>query len=270
MRTRAQRRPAAQLLRRLCALLVLVGVWACGPSGSGPSGAVAVAAASDLRFALDELIADYVAVAPGAVIEPTYGSSGVFYSQLQNRAPFDLYLSADIDYPRRLVAEGLADAESEFAYAVGRIVLWTPKESAADVSRGVDLLRDDAVRRIAIANPEHAPYGRAAVAALRSLGVYEEVEDKLIRGENVAQTLQFVESGAADIGIVALSLALAPTVRDRGSWRELPLDAYPALEQGGVILDWARDPEAARRFRAYLLSEEARVTLERYGFAPAE
>lgn len=257
------RRPAAAAL-----ILALAVGSGCGWSAPEDSSTLAVAAASDLRFALEELLDDYEGVEPGLTIEATYGSSGVFYTQLQNRAPFDLYLSADAEYPRRLAQEGLAVEDSGFLYAVGRIALWAPEGSAVDVSGGAEILRDDTVRRIAVANPDHAPYGRAAVAALESLGVYDEVEDKIVYGENVAQALQFAESGAADVGMVALSLALAPSVRDAGERWEVPLDAYPTMEQGGVVLEWAQNRDAAFRLRKFLLSAPARATLARYGFAP--
>jgi molybdate transport system substrate-binding protein len=143
---------------------------------------------------------------------------------------------------------------------VGRLVVWVPAGSSLDPATA---LRDPGVKHVAIANPQHAPYGRAAQAALRSLGLYESVEPKLVLGENIAQTLQFVESGAADVGIVALSLALAPSVSARGRYWEIPLDSYPRIEQGGIIL---KDSTAARDFRAFLLSTDGRRILKQYGF----
>jgi molybdate transport system substrate-binding protein len=128
-------------------------------------------------------------------------------------------------------------------------------------------LRAASVRHVAIANPQHAPYGRAAEAALRSLGIYDSVQRKLVLGENVAQTLQFVQSGAADVGIVALSLALAPPVRGQGRYWEVPDAAYPRVEQGGVIL---KDSKAARELRAFLLGDGARRVLKEYGFSLPE
>ena len=226
---------------------------------------LSIAAAADLRFALDEIARDYRAAHPGAEVQVAYGSSGNFYSQIRSQAPFDLFLSADVDYPRRLASEGLADAV--FVYGVGRIVVWAPNGSAVDVEgQGMRALQSDAVKHIAIANPQHAPYGRAAEAAMRSAGVYDAVKGKLVLGENIAQTLEFVQSGAADVGIVALSLALAPAVRDTGKYWSVPLESYPRIEQGGAILRRARAPEAARAFRQYLLSAAGAGTLRRYGF----
>jgi molybdate transport system substrate-binding protein len=228
-----------------------------------------VAAAADLNVALGELIARYTAT-HRLDVTVSYGSSGTLFSQLLNGAPFDLFLSADVDYPRRLAARGLVADGTEFTYAVGRLVLWTRTASPLDLrSEGVRALADPKVGRIAIANPEHAPYGRAAVAALRSAAVYDVVKPKLIYGENVAQALQFVQSGSADVGIVALSLALSPNMRGAGTWTEVPTGDYPRLEQGGVILRSATDPEAALAFRAYLVGE-GRELLQQFGFAMPE
>jgi molybdate transport system substrate-binding protein len=187
--------------------------------------------------------------------------------EIRNQAPFDVFLSADSEYPRKLAQEGFADARSMFIYGVGRIVVWVPQESPLDVARlQIHALEADSVKHIAIANPQHAPYGRAAEAAMRSLGVYDRVASKLVLGENIAQTLQFVQSGAADAGIVALALALAPATRARGRYWEIPLDAYPKIEQAGVVLSHAANPDAAREFCAYLQSDAARARLKEFGF----
>ena len=227
-----------------------------------------IAAAADLRFAMEDLVKAFQQGHSGVEVEPVYGSSGNFYAQLQNHAPFDVFLSADVGYPRQLARQGLIVPGSEFTYAVGRIVVWARRDSGIDVALlKTEALRHRSVRHIAIANPQHAPYGRAAEAALRTLGLYDEVQDKLVMGENVAQTFQMVQSGAADVGIVALSLALAPGVAGQGSSWEVPLDAYPRIQQGGAILSWAKDLEAARAFRTFLLGPEGRAILKRYGFS---
>ena len=226
-----------------------------------------VAAAADLKFALDELVKESQTEHPSATVKVTYSSSGNFYAQLQNQAPFDLYFSADIAYPRKLAEAGLALDRDVFVYAVGRIVVWTSKQSPVNVEQlGIQSLFAPTVKKIAIANPVHAPYGAAAVAALRSLKVYEQAEPKLVYGENIAQTAQFVQSGAADIGIIALSLAIAPQMRDAGRYWEIPLDAYPKMEQGGIILNWTKDAAAALAFRDFVLGEHGREVLKRYGF----
>lgn len=262
------------LLGALSAACGRVEGWRPGGTSAGgsapPVRAVAVAAAADLKFAMDEVITRFHEANPGIRVTATYGSSGNFFAQLTNRAPFDLYFSADVEYPRRLAEAGLAIRDSQFDYAVGQIVVWVRSDSPIDVqSLGIEALTHAAVRKIAIANPEHAPYGRAAEAAMKSLGIHERVKDRLVLGENIAQTAQFVESGAADIGIIALSLALAPPMRDKGRYWSLPLNAYPPLEQAGVILSWAKDLDAVQRFKAFVTGTgegEGRTILTRYGF----
>lgn len=254
----------------LCCLAVLSGCQ----SGSlpGAQGArVSVAAASDLKFAFDEVVLAFRQQHPRVEVETTYGSSGAFFAQLSQRAPFDLYLSADIEYPRKLSAAGMTAPDSEFRYALGQIVVWVRRESSLAVEeRGLEALLDPTVRRIAIANPQHAPYGRAAKAALEKAGLYEKVASRLVLGENIAQTAQFVESGAADVGVIALSLAMAPAMKDQGRYYVVPRDAYPPLEQGGVILGWAADREAAAALRAFLIGPDGRAILARYGFVLPE
>jgi molybdate transport system substrate-binding protein len=239
----------------LCPLFCNV---ACAPRPSHQK--VTIAAAADLNFALPEIVRQFRAAQPAVELEIAYGSSGNFFAQIGNRAPFDMFLSADLEYPRKLAAAGIGAADSLFTYAVGRIVVWVPAASRLDPATA---LRDPSVKHVAIANPQHAPYGRAAQSALRSLGLYQSVEPKLVLGENIAQTLQFVESGAADAGIVALSLAVAPPLETRGRYWEIPLNAYPRMEQGGIIL---KDSAAARDFRAFLLSAGGRQILKQYGF----
>jgi molybdate transport system substrate-binding protein len=231
---------------------------ACGPPPRSQK--VTIAAAADLNFAMPEIARQFRAAYPAVELEIAYGSSGNFFAQIGNRAPFDVFLSADVEYPRKLASAGVGVGNSVFTYAVGRLVVWVPAGSPLDPATA---LREAAVKHIAIANPQHAPYGRAAQAALRTLGLYQSVAPKLVLGENIAQTLQFVESGAADAGIVALSLALAPPLRARGRYWEIPLDAYPRMEQGGIIL---KDSKAARDFRAFLLSDGGRRILKQYGF----
>ena len=243
-------------------------------AGSNPATAttttkttIAVAAASDLKFALDEILVAFQKQHPEIEVRTTYGASGNFFTQLSNRAPFDIYFSADIGYPRQLIEQGLTDSESEFLYAEGRIVVWARNESPLDLEKlRIESLLESSVKKIAIANPLHAPYGRAAEAALKSLKVYDRVKDRLVLGENIAQTAQFVESGAADVGIIALSLAMAPAMKDKGRFWMVPADAYPKLEQGGVILEWSKAKDAANALRSFVMGAEGREILESYGF----
>jgi len=261
--------------RRLSLLVVLGMLGGCGrtplptPDGSEEAArhAVAVAAAADLKYALDEVVVEFLKEHPEIEVKVSYGSSGTFHAQLSNKAPFDLYFSADIEYPRRLAEAGLTVPRSEFLYATGQIVVWVRNESKLDVKgRGIEVLNDPAIRKIAIANPKHAPYGRAAEAALKTLGIYDQIKDRFVLGENIAQTAQFVESGAADVGIIALSLAMAPVMRDRGRYWIVPLDKYPRLEQGGVILAWAKDRQATEQLRAFVVGNQGRAILRKYGF----
>lgn len=264
--TRRSRRLRAIVLGLAVTLLIA----ACaGPSDTSPPSAttVTIAAAADLRFALDEISAEFEADHPGTDIRISYGSSGSFYAQIENGAPFDIYFSADIDYPERLTRAGHAPEGSVRPYAVGRIVVWVLDGSPIDVERlGMAALVEPGVTKISIANPDHAPYGRAAVAAMRDAGLYDAVAGRLVLGENVSQALQFVESGAAEIGIVALSLALAPTVVDHGRYFLIPEHAHPEIDQGAVVLDRATDHDAATRFLDFVLGPTGRATLERYGF----
>src|SRR5262249_11432227 len=182
------------------------------------------------KFAFDEVASEFRKQNPGIKVTVTYGASGNFFAQLSNKAPFDLYLSADIDYPRKLIDAGLAVKESEFVYAVVHLVVWVPNGASLDLEKlGLRAVADPAVKKLAVANPKHAPYGRAAEAALKKAGVYGDVKDRLVLGENIAQTAQFVESGSADAGLIALSLALAPTMRDKGRYWAVPPDTYPPL-----------------------------------------
>lgn len=254
--------------RRLLGGLALAGLLlAPGPARAAP-GTVTVAAAADLRFALDELLVSFRAAHPEIAVTVSYGSSGTFATQLQQGAPYDLFLSADLAYPKELEARGLVLPGSVFAYAVGRLVVWVPNASRLDVTGlGLAVLKDPGIEHVAIANPAHAPYGRAAEAALRAGGLYDAVQAKLVLGENIAQTAQFVQTGAADVGILALSLALAPPMAAAGRYAEVPLSAYPALEQGGCVLKSAQDVAAAQILVAWFTGPQGSAVLQKYGFS---
>src|SRR5260370_11676242 len=179
---------------------------------------IRLAAAADLKFAMGEL-AEKFEKQSGTKVNVTYGSSGNFFSQMENGAPFDLFFSADIEYPKRLEAAGLAEPGTLYEYAVGRIVIWTLADAKVDVAKqGWKTLLDASVKKIAIANPEHAPYGRAAVAALQKAGIYESVIAKLVYGENISQAAQFVQSGNAQAGVVAMSPGVLPAMGGGKSW----------------------------------------------------
>ena len=201
-----------------------------------------------------------------ATVTVSFGSSGNFFAQIQNGAPFDVYFSADIDYPKQLVASGHADGSSLYQYATGRIVLWTRKDSGIDVSKGLAVLRDPRVTRIAIANPTFAPYGRAAEAALRHEKMYDAVRGKLVLGENISQTAQLVDSGNAQVGILAHSLALGAALRASGTYVEISATAHPPIDQAAVVISTSKNKTLAGEFLAYLRRPEAGETLKRYGF----
>lgn len=253
-------------------VLLVTGMLALGGCGSPDSGGdgpptVRVAAASDLQFALEEISAALADAEPPVRLAVTYGSSGTFFQQISNGAPFDVYLSADVSYPEQLVTAGLADPADLFEYAVGRLVVWAPDGSPLDPSGGLPALAAPEVTSVAIANPEHAPYGQAAAAALTDAGVHEAVADKLVLGENVAQAAEFAASGNAQAAVVALSLVRGTPLSDEGSYTEVPLDTFPRLDQGGLVLGAADDRDAAVRLREFLTGDEGVAILERYGFS---
>jgi len=233
-----------------------------------PCGTVTIAAASDLTYAMNEIAGNFQK-ATGCTIRLSMGSSGNFLTQIENGAPFDVFFSADVAYPKKLEAEGLAAPGSTYVYAIGKIVLWTRNDSLVDVGKGFSVLRDPAVQKIAIANPAHAPYGRAAEEALRHSGVYEAVKGRLVLGENISQAAEFVESGNADAGILALSLVVSPAMKAKGRVWNIPENLYAPIEQGAVALRAAANPQGARQFLDYIKLDATTALLERYGFALA-
>jgi len=229
---------------------------------SGPS----VAAASDLKFALDKIAARFERDT-GKTVRLTYGSSGNFYRQIQQGAPFELFLSADEDYVSRLSQEGLT-VDGGTRYATGRIVLFVPKGSTVKADAAFEDLRaalaDGRLRRLAIANPEHAPYGRAARQALEHAGLWNGLATRLVLGENVSQAAQFAASGSAQAGIFALSLALAPDFAGKGDYVLIPEGWHEPLRQRAVLL--RRSGDTARAFHLFLQQPPAREIFRQYGF----
>jgi molybdate transport system substrate-binding protein len=240
------------------------------PADKKPQREITVAAAADLSGALKEIAANYEKQT-GRVVKLSFGSSGTLSQQIQNGGPFDIFFSADMDYPRELITRGQADAASLFRYAVGKIVLWVPADSPLDVqNRGMSVLADPSVKKISIANPQHAPYGRAAVAAMKHVGIYDQVSDRLVMGENISQAAQFVESGNAQIGFVALAHAIAPAMQGKGRYWEIPVEAYPALDQGVVIVSRSRHKKDAVNFLEYVKTKAAADVLRRSGFTVSD
>ena len=255
----------AHIRRVLPALFALTALLNIGVAPAD-AGELKVAAAADLTFAFKDVGARFEKQT-GNSLKLTYGSSGNFFSQIQNGAPFDLFFSADVSYPQKLEAAGLTEPGTIYDYATGKLVMWVPNASKLDLSRGLSVLLDSGIRKIAVANPLHAPYGAAAVAALHHAGIYDQVKDKFVLGENISQTAQFVQSGNADVGLLALSLALAPAMKSSGRYVEVPASDYPPLIQAGVILKSSKNKELANQFLKFLKEPGTVALMEQYGFA---
>jgi molybdate transport system substrate-binding protein len=251
----------------LCRLtIVAVTLWALGAPAVLAQEAPLIAAASDLQFALDE-VADQFTAQTRLPIRLTFGSSGNLARQIEQGAPFALYLSADETFVFRL-ADGGHTRDRGVLYAIGRIALFTPRGSplnADDGLPGIDAaLAAGSIRRFAIANPEHAPYGLAAEQALRAFDLWQRLQPHLVLGENVSQAAQFAATGNSQGGIIAYSLALAPSLRERGRFALIPEDAHEPLRQRMVLT--RRATPAAERFYEYIQEEPARQIMRRYGF----
>lgn len=226
-----------------------------------------VAAAADLEPVLPPILEQFQR-ATGIRAEATYKASAMLAAQIINGAPFDVFLSADTGYPQRLIEAGVAAEKAPVVYAQGTLVLWERKGGHLPPP-SLALLRDPNLKRLAIASPERAPYGRAAVAALRKLGLYASLAPRIATAENIAQAAQFADSGNADAGLISLTLALTPRLKADGSYFVIPRDLYPPIEQGAVIVSKSRQPAAAARFLAFLLSAPVRAELAKGGLMPA-
>ena len=243
-------------------MMLVIALW----TPIGVAQQINVAAASDLQSAFQDLSTRFQKDT-GKTVKLTFGSSGNFFAQIQNGAPFDLFFSADIDYPRKLEAAGLAEPGTLYPYATGKIVLWVANESKLDLSAGLKVLLDPSVKKIAIANPAHAPYGRAAVAAMQHERIYDQASPKFVLGENISQAMQFAASGNADIGIVALSLALTPALKEKGRYVEVSTDTYPPIEQAAVVVKSSPNKESARQFLEFVKTPAMLELMRSYGFA---
>ncbi|HEX5756041.1 MAG TPA: molybdate ABC transporter substrate-binding protein [Arenimonas sp.] len=240
-----------------CVLLLLA-----LPAAAAPP--LRIAAAANLKPALDALVVAFVQEEPGASIDAIYGSSGKLHAQIRNGAPFDLFFSADRDYPQSLADSGHSHGPPR-TYARGRIVLWSRTREAEALR--LELLEAPAVTRIAIANPRLAPYGRAAEQALRRSGLWERIAHKLVYGENIAQTAQFAASGNTEVGIIALSLALNPALARSGRHIEIPEDLHDPIEQDFIITRRGAAHPLASRFAAFVMADAGRAILQRHGFS---
>jgi molybdate transport system substrate-binding protein len=251
------------IFRRLALAIAI-----CLGLSGGPCAAqeITVAAAADLQFVMQDVGARFQSET-GKTVKLIYGSSGNFAQQLQNGAPFDMFFSANLDYPKQLEAGGLTEPGTFYQYATGKIVVWVPNDSKLDISLGLKALLSPSIKKIAIANPQHAPYGKAAVAAMQKKNIYEQVKDKFVFGENISQTASFVVSGSADVGIVALSLALSPNMKDKGRYAEVPAADYPPIEQACVIMRSSKNKSVVEQFEKFIQSPAIRELFEKYGFA---
>jgi len=243
--------------------LILLSFAGCGARAAET---VSIAAAANLVYALDTLNAEFKHSAPEITVAVATGASGNLVAQIKNGAPFDVFLSADLDFPRALVKAGQADAKSLVTFATGRLVLWTMKPGVNLLSIAA-VVRDPAVQKLAVANAETAPYGRAAKQVLENLGAWADAQPKLVTGENITQTAQFVETGHADAGFVALSLVLSPKLKDRGRWLEVEPTLHAPLGQGAVLTDRGAANPAAGRYLAFLASPAAKKILQDFGYS---
>lgn len=242
-------------MKRLCPLLLACSLLFAATAHAEK---ITVAAAADLKFAMDEIVATFQQTHPADQVDVIYGSSGKFHTQIQQGAPYDLYFSADIAFPRALVKAGFGASDVQ-PYAFGRIVLWSTSLDATKMT--LASLADPKIARVAIANPKHAPYGKRAEEALRAAGVWQQVEPKLVYGENIAHTAQFVQTGNAQVGIIALALAVNPELAKRGGYWLIPDDLHEPLEQGYVITKRADGNALAKRFADYMSSQPARAVM---------
>lgn len=223
---------------------------------------ITVAAAADLKFAMDEIVAAFVQTNPRDQVAVVYGASGKLKTQIMQGAPMDIFFAADIEFARELVAKGFADGDAKL-HALGRLALWTHRQ---DLPLTLDGLTSPSIKHIAIANPRHAPYGKRAEEVLRGKNLWAKVESKLVLGDNIAHTAQLVTSGNADIGILAYSLVLNPEMQAKGRFELLSHKLHQPLEQGYVVTRRAAKNPLAQKFVAYIESKDARIVMRRYGF----
>jgi molybdate transport system substrate-binding protein len=269
-----KRKPVLKLQRtRLGLLALLLIAPICAQTPLLAQTPLRVAAAADLEPVLPPILDEFQHTT-GIHAEATYQASAMLTTQIENGAPFDLFLSADLGYPKRLIDAGLADAagnavsSTPITYAEGTLVLWERKDSGLPPP-SLDLLRDPRLKRLAIANPDRAPYGRAAVAALTSLNLYEALKLRLVTAENISQAAQFVDSANADAGLISLTSALTPRLQASGTYFVIPRNLYPPIEQGVVIVKKSEQRAAARKLLDFLLSPPVQAELAKSGLTPA-
>ena len=231
-----------------------------------PRTPVAIAAAADLQGALELVKAAFEARHPGIQLQLTFGASGSLCAQLFQGAPFDVFLSADTGFPEQLAKDGLATPAGPFPYATGSLALWVRKDLGLDGREGLKTLLHPGLRKIAVANPQVAPYGRAAEAALRGAGIYDTVKPRLVFAGNIAQAAQFLQTGTAEAGLISQAQANHPLLRQTGWTWTVPAGTYPPLRQAGILLRRSAVHPQAQLFRAFLLGAEGQALLAAHGF----
>jgi molybdate transport system substrate-binding protein len=223
---------------------------------------VKVAAAANLRFVMEEIKAKYEQENPNVKIEITLGSSGALTQQIINGAPFDFFMAADVKFPTKVKEQGCASGDVK-TYAFGKLALWS---NTLDVTKGIDVIKENSVNKIAIAKPELAPYGAKAIECLKFYNLYDAAKGKLVYADNIAQTVQFAESGNAEVAFIAYSLIFGPEMKGKGSAYVLDTKSYKPVEQACVLLkSWNRNPEAAK-FMDFILSSGCKPIFENYGY----
>jgi len=249
---------------RLCTVVMFLMI--CFSNKVRADEKILIAAASDLNFAMNEICHAFEKTHPGVKVEVSYGSSGNFYAQIKQGAPYDIFFSADASYPSRLEEEGFAVKGQRQLYAIGKIVLWIPKKSAFDSQKGLNVVLSPELKKLAIANPKHAPYGRAAEESLRYYGLLDKIQGKLVFGENISQTAQFVLTGAADAAIIALSLAISPGMANSGSYWIISTESYGRLEQVYTVLQRGKGKPSVKTFLEFVQGKKGKKTLSDFGF----
>jgi molybdate transport system substrate-binding protein len=243
-------------VKKIFLLLLLAGIVRLNAQS------ITIAAAADLRFALDDITKLYKETHQDAKIDVIYGSSGNLYQQISNQAPFDLFFSADFSFAAKLDSLKLTSGKPKI-YAVGHIVLWS---NSKDISKGLDLLKSQDVKKISIANPEVAPYGKRAVESLKFYNLYDQIKDKIVKGDNVSQAAQFVLTGNAEVGIIALSLALSPEMSSKGKYFLIDEKSYSKLEQAYVVLKKSEKKKELLDFVKFLDTKKVKDIFNKYGF----
>jgi molybdate transport system substrate-binding protein len=247
------------VFRRVFLILLLLG----GSSFAQENSSLKIAAAADLQPVLPALI-DQFEKQTNKKAEASYASSATLATQILNGGPFSLFLSADLSFPQKVIDAGLADSTAPVPYARGTLVLWARNDSPVQ-PLSLDSLRSSSLRTVAVANAEHAPYGRAAKAALEKMGLTEALKSKLVVAENIAQTAQYADSGNADAGLISLTSALTPRLSSSGKYVAIPEDDYPPILQGAIVLNHGADAAEAHQFLDFLLSAPIRKQLAERG-----